>query len=102
MSEEPLGCGVSEGRTRVRRNVNAAVSRFHAGNLPHALHGDLPAFTEHFHTERDSRKHVTEGFTYAHRTAPQPTETLEEDKEKLPLELNAGEKMEETLGGAIQ
>ena len=23
-----------------------------------------------------TRKHVTEGFTYAHRTAPQPTQTL--------------------------
>ena len=40
---------------------------------------------------------VREGFTYAHRTAPQPTSTLEEEEEKI-----IKEQMEETLGGAIQ
>ena len=41
---------------------------------------------------------VTEGFTYAHRTAPQPTSTLKEDKEKLPEENNC----KEFWGGAIK
>ena len=45
-----------------------------------------------------TRKHVPKGFTYAHRTAPQPTYTLEEDKEKLPETLQCKRKNGRNLG----